>query len=163
MNDATSLQLVKVSTYDGSISDDIERIQNYGFTSNPPTDSEAIVLYIGGRQDNGIVIVCDNATSRIKNLVSGESAMYSSFGQVLKHNADGSTSLQNANSFDVGNAPQPVAISSKVASLQNALFTVCNSFVPPSTPDGGASLSKVIAAAIQSITDFSSTNLRADG
>lgn len=163
VNDVTDIQVVKASTQYDEITDDIERVQNYGFSSNPPIDSESIVIYFGGNKDHGVVIACDSGSFRVKGLLSGEAVFYAQFGQELKHNADGTTSLTNTGGFDVGTNTEPVAIASKVLALQNALFLVCNSFSPTGAPDSGLALAKVIAGALSNVTDFASVNLRANG
>lgn len=90
VDDTDQIQLVKINVLDGEVQDSIERIQNYGMTSNPPRDSEAIAIYLQGNRDHGVVIACDNSASRLNTLKSGEVCVYSEHGQtiLMKSNGD---------------------------------------------------------------------------
>ena len=83
VNDSGQIQLVQINTGNDELIDSVERIQNYGFTSYPLQDSEAIVLFVAGNREHPIVIVADQGNKR-PTLVEGESAMYSSEGLLIK-------------------------------------------------------------------------------
>lgn len=62
---------------------DNELFQHYGYTSNTPPGTMAIVLPIGGKTAHGIVIATEHATYRLKNLKSGEVALYTDEGDSI--------------------------------------------------------------------------------
>lgn len=65
--------------------DDVERVQQYGFTSVPKAPSaagaaEAVVVFMGDRS-SGVVIAVDDRRYRLKSLAAGEVAIYDDLGQ----------------------------------------------------------------------------------
>lgn len=54
--------------------------QQYGFTSNPPVGTKAIMLPLNGRTSHSVVIATEHASYRLKSLKSGELAIYSDEG-----------------------------------------------------------------------------------
>jgi hypothetical protein len=101
VTDSTAIQLLKLNALNSETLEGIERLQNYGLTSNPPADSEAIALEVGGARDNLIVVAVDNSASRQQNLNSGETAFYSEHGQKIHHHDDGTTSFNDGADFMV--------------------------------------------------------------
>lgn len=91
--DSGEIQLVKVSGLADEVFDDIERLQNYGLSSNPPSNSEAILVNICGSRDHVLAIVVDNAENRPKDLESGETMVYAKFGNKIKLDKDGNIKL----------------------------------------------------------------------
>jgi phage baseplate assembly protein V len=86
VDDATKLQALQVTMLADETSDQVERVQKYGFTSVPHPDSEAIALAVGGSRDHVVVICVDDRRYRLKGLQSGEVAIYTDEGDsvVLK-------------------------------------------------------------------------------
>ncbi|TXG76831.1 MAG: phage baseplate assembly protein V [Rhodocyclaceae bacterium] len=78
---AGSVQLVQVDALAGEQLQDAELMQHYGYTSNPPQGTMAIVLPIGGKTAHGIIIATEHGSYRLKNLASGEVAIYDDQGQ----------------------------------------------------------------------------------
>lgn len=76
VDDSTARQECQLEIEDGEEHDGVERFQNYGFTSKPFTDSEAIVLFVSGNRDHPVIVALDDARYRITDLVEGEVAMY---------------------------------------------------------------------------------------
>jgi phage baseplate assembly protein V len=90
VDDSAKMQLLQLGLLSDETREEIERFQNYGFTSNPKADAEAVVLFVGGRRDHGLAIAVDDRRYRLKNLESGEVAVYNDVGSkiVLHHNGD---------------------------------------------------------------------------
>ena len=65
-------------------------LQDYGFCSAIPVDSELAVVFIGGHNEAGIVVASDSTVYRDTSLEDGEVKIYSKFGQSIKLGADGS-------------------------------------------------------------------------
>lgn len=93
VTDSKDLQLLKISLL-GETHPDVERVQNFGFTSVPPAGSQAVVLFVGGRRDHPVVVACDDGRQRIK-LEVGEAALYNDSGSVVKLGAGGKVAIGN--------------------------------------------------------------------
>ena len=91
VDDSTAIQLLKIKALDSEVIEGIERLNNSGFTSNPPENSEGLVAECAGARDNLVAFVIDSAANRVKGLLSGETCFYSKFGQQIKHDENGDT------------------------------------------------------------------------
>lgn len=91
-DDTPGIQLLKLNLGNGDIQAKIERIQNFGFTSKPKGNAQAVVLFVNGTRDNPVVIACDDGNYRI-HLEDGEAAVYNSEGLVIKLAADGTINM----------------------------------------------------------------------
>ena len=91
VDDTTKLQLVEVTLLSSDDQEDIERVQEYGMTSNPPLESEAVVVQCAGASDNLVCLKVDSAAYRILDLSTGEVCFYSMHGQTIKLDASGNT------------------------------------------------------------------------
>lgn len=98
---AGAVQLVQLDALQGEQLQDAELFQHYGMTSNPPAGTMAIVLPIGGRTAHGIVIATEHGSYRLKSLASGEVALYSRFGQVVKLRQDGGIDFHAPGDIDL--------------------------------------------------------------
>jgi len=82
-NSASPIQLAQAAGLADELLQNVELMQQYGYTSNPPPDSECIVLPLGGRTGHGIIIATEHGTYRLKNLKPGEVALYSDEGDSI--------------------------------------------------------------------------------
>lgn len=83
--DALGRQTAQVEVTKGELIDDVERMQDYGFTSNPPVGgTDALLAFFGGDRSQGIIIRMENRSFRLKSLESGEVAMFDDLGNVFK-------------------------------------------------------------------------------
>jgi len=89
VNDSEKMQLVKVSLLAGETRSDVERFQNFGFTSFPPDGAECVAVAVGGNRDHLIIVVADDRATRLKDLAKGESAQYNSRGDKWHLKKDG--------------------------------------------------------------------------
>lgn len=88
--DATrEIQLAQVEMLFDETHDDVERFTDYGFASNPPKKSEAIVLSLGGVRSHNVIIATHNRQFQLKLLESGEVAIYDDLGQKVHLERDG--------------------------------------------------------------------------
>ena len=162
VNDTGQIQLVKLSGLSGEHQDGVERLQSYGLTSNPPSGSEAVVAYLGGNRDHGVVIVCDNGAFRVTGLASGEVSIWSQYEQQILLKADGSVEITAPAGVSVGTGSDSVAMAAKVDALWNAFYTMFSAWTPVAQ-DGGAALKTAFTAAFSSPpASVASTNLKAD-
>lgn len=86
VNDALKMQGVQISLLSDETRDNVERLQNYGFTSNPQPGAEGVALAVGGSRNHMVLIAVDDRRYRLTGLASGEVAIYDDIGSkvVLK-------------------------------------------------------------------------------
>lgn len=82
VNDAKGLQRLQLMVNAEEVLDDIERVQEYGFASNPKDGTEALVLFLGGDKSHGIVVATDDRRYRMK-VSKGKVALYDDEGQYV--------------------------------------------------------------------------------
>lgn len=81
VNDDVSRQLLQIEILKGELRDQVERMQNYGFTSVPFPGADAAVAFVAGDRAHGIVLVVDDRRYRLTALEAGEVAMFDDQGQ----------------------------------------------------------------------------------
>jgi phage baseplate assembly protein V len=156
VNDSAKMQLLQLQFTDTEFRGDLERFQNYGFTSVPQSGAEAAVVFVGGDRDHALVLAVDDRRYRLTGLQNGEVAMYTDQGDkiVIKRGGDieitGSSKVSlNAPEVDLGGNTHPVA---KVDSLNTAIVTLGNSIasaVGSITPtSGGTAAGTAITTAV---------------
>lgn len=96
VKDSEGIQEVQLAALAGESLDKIPRVQDFGFSSNPPVGSEAIILSLGGSRENVVAIKVDNRTVRIKNLASGETVIFTDDGTFLHLKKSGQVHLKTA-------------------------------------------------------------------
>lgn len=89
--DTGSVQTVQLRTQESMLRDGVPVIYHYGYTTNPPVGSDAVILNIAGDSTNGVVIGTAHKASRPKGLLPGQTLIYT---------ADGDTILLAGNSGD---------------------------------------------------------------
>ena len=98
VDDSTRMQLLKLDLLDTETRDELERFQNYGFTSVPAAPdsdgaAEAAVVFVDGRRDHGLVVAVDDRRYRVKGLNPGEVAIYDKTGSKVLIKANGDIEL----------------------------------------------------------------------
>lgn len=83
VDDAAGLQECQLRVLSNEDLTRIQRLQEFGFTSHPPLESEAVVLALNGSRANSVIIATDNRAVRLKNLASGETAIYTDDGSYI--------------------------------------------------------------------------------
>lgn len=81
--DSTSLQTLQVSLLADEVRSDVERFQNYGFSSHPHPGAEAVAVSVGGSRDHVLVIAVDDRRYRLASLAEGEVAIYTDEGDSI--------------------------------------------------------------------------------
>lgn len=91
--DSHGIQVAKVELFSDETLE-MERFQNYGFSSNPPSQSEGICVFVGGNREHGICLGLDNRNLRPKGQVpEGGAAVYDATGIKLLLKNDGTVEL----------------------------------------------------------------------
>lgn len=109
VDDSKTIQYVQAKLNALETIGDIPRIAEYGFTSNPPVGSEALVICGGGDRTNGVVIATSNAEFRIKALGPGEVAIHDNKGQSVILSAAGITINGGGLPITITNTPDILA------------------------------------------------------
>jgi phage baseplate assembly protein V len=95
VDQANKLQSLKVQTgAEGEALSGVERVQNFGLSSNPPAGAQAVVLCRGGQGGAPLVIAVDMASSR-PPAAAGETVLYNAHGIQIKLLASGVTEIGN--------------------------------------------------------------------
>lgn len=83
VDDTKKLQLLQLAVLDGETRDRCERFQEYGYTANPPVNSEAVVIFVGGSREHPLVVGVDSRAARKTGLQPGEVAIYTDQGDYV--------------------------------------------------------------------------------
>ncbi|WP_333501851.1 phage baseplate assembly protein V [Kluyvera genomosp. 2] len=83
VTDSLGRQNLQVQSLADATNDDVERFQQYGFTSVPPAGSEAIILAVGGRRESLVAIAVEDKRCRPKGLEEGDVCLYHQDGQSM--------------------------------------------------------------------------------
>lgn len=83
VDDAKQLQELQVSMLDGEARNIVERFQDYGFTSVPFAEAEAIALAVGGSRSHMVVLAVDDRRYRKRDMEEGEVALYTDEGDYI--------------------------------------------------------------------------------
>ncbi len=101
VDDTMKMQLVKMSLLAGENRSDVERFQNYGFTSVPKPGAEAIAVSVGGNRDHLITLVVDDRRFRLKAMAEGEVAIYTDEGDKIHLKRNGIIQIVASSKVDV--------------------------------------------------------------
>lgn len=83
--DMAKRQSAQVEVTKGELIDDVPRIQSYGVSSNPPTEgADALMVFLGGTREQGVIIHIENRQYRVTDLKEGEVAIYDDLGNLIK-------------------------------------------------------------------------------
>jgi len=90
INDDPKLQSVQAELLKGELRDNLERFQQYGFTSVPHPGAEGVAVFVGGNRDHGLLVCVDDRRYRLKGMQGGEVALYTDEGDKvhLKRNRE---------------------------------------------------------------------------
>lgn len=83
IKDTGARQTLQAEILEGELRDDVERAQNYGFTSHPQVGCDAIIVCAGGSREQAIAVVVDDRRYRLQ-LQAGEVAMYDDLGNKVE-------------------------------------------------------------------------------
>lgn len=89
VDDTGPVQKLQVKLGPLEIIDGMPAPHDYGFTSNPPVGSDVLVNFVGANRTNGVVVAIGSQSYRMKNLESGEVAIYDKLGQSVHLTAMG--------------------------------------------------------------------------
>jgi len=67
----------------GTVLDNVEHFEPYGYTAHPLPGSEALLASLGGKRGHTVVINVADRRYRLKNMAEGEVAIYTDEGDVI--------------------------------------------------------------------------------
>lgn len=120
VNDSLEMQRLQVTVLSGEVRDQVERFQEYGFTSNPFAGAEGVMVSVGGNHDHGIVIAVDDRRYRLQGLSGGEVALYDDQGQKVHLTREGIVIDGAGKPLMITNTPE-VTLDTPVAHLTGSL------------------------------------------
>jgi phage baseplate assembly protein V len=89
VNDAGVVQVMQVQMNGLETPDNRYRVAEFGFTSNPPNDSDVVALHVAGDRSAGVVLGTNHQPSRPTGLQPGETMLYSEDGKYVYMTASG--------------------------------------------------------------------------
>lgn len=100
-DDAPKVQALQVELLRGEVRADVERFQEFGFSSCPLPGAEAVAVCVGGNRDHAIVVGVEDRRYRIRGLKPGQAVMYDSAGTVVLLGADGTVEVRAAKNLTI--------------------------------------------------------------
>jgi phage baseplate assembly protein V len=83
VEDEHGLQQINLLVTAGDLWSEVQRFQEYGFTSSPLPGAEAIVCAIGGLRSFGAIVATDDRRYRLQTLPKGGVALYDAHGSTV--------------------------------------------------------------------------------
>jgi len=101
VDDSKAIQKLQIKLGKDEVRENINHIQQYGFTSHPKPQSECAVIFVGGNRDHGLVIAVDDSRYRLKSIGEGEVALYSDEGDVIHLKRGNKIEIKSATSVTI--------------------------------------------------------------
>lgn len=89
INDTLKRQNMQIVVHSGEWMDNIERFQNYGFTSNPPETSEAIPVAVAGNLADMVILAVEDKNLRPTDGDRFDVSVYHAEGHKIRLTNDG--------------------------------------------------------------------------
>lgn len=115
--DDSDIQTMQVALLADETADDVERIQTYGLSTNPPNGGDALVAFVGGNRDHGVVLAVNDRGSRPKGLKSGEVVLYNDQSVKLSLTADGDLAIETKRHVEI-EATEDITIKAKTMAIE---------------------------------------------
>jgi phage baseplate assembly protein V len=87
--DENGVQTMQLGLLEDEVADEVERIQSYGLSAVPPNGGDALVAFISGNRDHGMVLAVNDRTSRPREQKPGEVTLYNDKKASIKLDEDG--------------------------------------------------------------------------
>jgi phage baseplate assembly protein V len=137
VNEALAVQRLQVTLVADEVVDDVDHVQPYGTSFNPPSGSEAIVLNVGGMASYPVAILSHKPGSRPTDADPGCGGLYVEAGWKLYIDSDGKLNLgAKAGASAVARADkvdaEVSALKSDIDNIKTALASIAGT-----APTGG--------------------------
>lgn len=107
-------QLDALETRDGT-----PRLAEFGFTSNPPADSDVVFVFLAGNRTSGIAIATNHQPSRPTGLQPGESQLYDLWGKSIYLTQDNGIVIDAKNTNVTVNNAETVTVNASTKVVLN--------------------------------------------
>jgi phage baseplate assembly protein V len=88
-SDGEGVQTMQVGLLEDEVADSVERFQTYGLSSVPPNGGDALVCFVQGNRDHGVVVSVNDRGSRPRGLNAGEVILYNDHNVSLRLTNEG--------------------------------------------------------------------------
>jgi phage baseplate assembly protein V len=119
-DDSGAVQAMQLRFHPLQTMDGVPRLAEYGFQSNPPHGTDAVVLFMSGDRSKGTIVATNNQTYRMKGLGTGEVAISDDKGQSVYLSASGIRIDGGGLPITINNAPS-IAMEAAVITLTGAI------------------------------------------
>ena len=97
LDDSDEMQLVTVNIAEDEVIANADRLQQYGFSSNPPNESGTLIGCINGDKENPVIILSDTSDKRPIDNPSGDVIVWHISGTKIHLKDDGSIFIESSN------------------------------------------------------------------
>lgn len=87
--DKAPVQVVQFTGLADEVKQNVEFLQNFGFSSVPPNGARGLAIYPGGDRSHGVVVVLDARALQPVTLKTGEAAVWDALGKFIHLQDDG--------------------------------------------------------------------------
>ena len=88
-SDGEGVQTMQIGLLEDEVADQVERFQTYGLSSVPPNGGDALVCFVQGNRDHGVVLSVNDRGSRPRGLNAGEVILYNDHNVSLRLTNEG--------------------------------------------------------------------------
>lgn len=92
--DSHGRQKIQLTALKNEVKSDVERVQQYGFTSNPLAGAQVIMLSVGGNRGHPVAIAVDDPRFRPTDSEGGESGLFHFEGHRIRLMQDGIVQIE---------------------------------------------------------------------
>lgn len=127
-HDGGSVQTVQYQT-PLEVRSDTPRLAEFGFSSGLPAGSDVVIGFLGGDRSSAVIIGSNHQSFRHVGLKSGETVIYSQWGQYVKLTEAGIIIEANSQPVTVNNATEVTVNASVKVRLNTPLLEVSGDIV----------------------------------
>ncbi|MGK4478599.1 phage baseplate assembly protein domain-containing protein [Yersinia enterocolitica] len=134
-NDGGSVQTVQYQT-PLEVRDDTPRLAEFGFSSGLPANTDVVIGFLGGDRSSAVIIGSNHQSFRHVGLKSGETVIYSQWGQYIKLTEAGIIIEANSQPVTVNNATEVTINAAVKVRLNTPLLEVSGDIVDNAGSNG---------------------------
>ncbi|HEN3669242.1 TPA: phage baseplate assembly protein [Yersinia enterocolitica] len=127
-NDGGTVQTVQYQT-PLEVRDDTPRLAEFGFSSGLPANTDVVIGFLGGDRSSAVIIGSNHQSFRHVGLNSGETVIYSQWGQYVKLTEAGIIIEANGQPVTVNNATEVTVNAAVKVRLNTPLLEVSGDIV----------------------------------
>lgn len=156
INNSEGTMKVQVTALKDETISDIERFEEYGFTSYPKLGSaECVIGFLNGNRDHGIVLCIHDRAYRPKDLVEGEARLYNSDGKTRVSTKTGLVEIT------AGGTLEFASLASKIKTIvDDYCVTKFNAHVHTCAGPGNPSSVPTALNVAKPVTDYQSSEVK---